>query len=82
MFSESQCLTDEEIDVILQKPLWSQEKLQEACRGLVNASCNDPSSVMLEFWFNLAVSENNANIPIEQIRAEHRELAKQGAPYL
>ena len=82
MFSESQCLTDEEIDVILQKPLWSKEKIEEACRGMVNASCDDPPGVLLEFWFNLAMSENYTNIPIDQIRAEHRELAKRGASYL
>jgi hypothetical protein len=36
---------------------WSEKKLEEAARGVVQGSCDDPPDVQLKFWIEIARDE-------------------------
>ncbi|MFH2085906.1 MAG: hypothetical protein ABII21_03935 [bacterium] len=45
------------IEEVLRRPRWSVEKIEEACRGMVNASCDDPIDIRFEVWKNIALCD-------------------------
>lgn len=42
---------------VLKSNPWSPNKLEEAARGLVQGSCDDPPEVQLKFWIEMARDE-------------------------
>lgn len=63
------------IEKVLEAPPWSERKLEEAARGMVNGSCDDPPEVQLEFWKNLARSKHGEGT--KEYMKELHELARQ-----
>ncbi len=49
------------LSVLAMKP-WSPEQLEEASRGKVNGSCDDPPSIELKFWLEIARSRSGNNL--------------------
>lgn len=70
-----------EIDLIKQvfaMPRWSEEKLNEAFRGLVQGSCDDPPEIDLKRWYEYELSlALKTGKSLEQIQTEitHRALS-------
>lgn len=48
------------VDVVVafMSPRWSEEKLEDASRGLVNGSCDDPFYGRFKYWLEMERSRN------------------------
>jgi len=51
-----------DIGVAFLSSRWSDEKLEESSRGLVQGSCDDPFSVRFKYWLEMERSNNSGFI--------------------
>ncbi len=72
-------MNNKQISEILSSPAWDLAKLDEAARGLVIGSCDDPPEVTLKFWIEMARFEAlRDNLPIEPALKKLESQARRG----